>query len=46
MTKKINCQTKTQINVERVKVKIIKPPFVDTQELKRVLFARARALVL
>jgi hypothetical protein len=46
MTKKIACQTKIKNNSENVRVKVIKAPFVDTAELRKVLFARARALVL
>jgi hypothetical protein len=44
MTKKIECQIENRL--ERVRVRIIKPPLVDTGELKKILFERARALVL
>ena len=33
-------------NPEKIKVKIIRPPLVNSNELRKVLFARARALVL
>jgi hypothetical protein len=44
MTKKIECQNKVRLN--RIRVRIIKPPLVETRELKQILFERTRALVL
>ncbi|MCK5062172.1 hypothetical protein KAR28_06540 [Candidatus Parcubacteria bacterium] len=46
MTKKINCQDKQKQRGNLIKVRIIKAPLVNTRELKQVLTARARALVL
>ena len=46
MTKRIKCETKsTEHEVEFVRVRVIRAPLVDTRELRDVLFARARALV-
>ena len=46
MVKKILCQTKTKTEIKPVKVKIIKAPLVDTKELREIIYARTRALVL
>jgi len=46
MTKKIKCETKIALQPETVKVRIIKAPLVDTEELRSIIFARTRALVL
>ena len=46
MTQKIQCQRKTETETQSVKVKIIRAPLVDSNELRRVIFARARAVVL
>lgn len=43
--KKIDCKTKISL-AERIRVRIVRPPLVDTTELRRLLAARARALVL
>jgi len=43
---KINCQTKTKTNAQKVKVRIIKAPVVNSRELKQIMFARAKAVVL
>ncbi len=45
MTKNINFK-KTKAEIYPVKVRIIKAPLVDTKELRQIIFARARALVL
>jgi hypothetical protein len=45
MTKKIKCQDLSD-GRERLKVKVIKPPLVDTIELKRILMARTKAIIL
>jgi len=45
MPVRIKCRPHA-INSQLVKVRIIKAPLVDTRELYRVVFARARALVL
>jgi len=44
MTKKIQCLTKTE--TQSVKVKIIRAPLVDNTQLRRIIFARARAIIL
>jgi len=46
MTKKILCDDKICDSAKPVRVRIIKAPIVNTIELKRIVFARARALVL
>ncbi|MCU0679276.1 MAG: hypothetical protein MUC28_02395 [Planctomycetes bacterium] len=46
MTKKILCEDKVCVSAKPVRVRIIKAPIVNTIELRRVVFARARALVL
>jgi hypothetical protein len=43
---KINCQTKTKINTQKVKVRIVKAPIVDNRELRQIMFFRAKAIVL
>jgi len=45
MTKKISCQN-SEAGKTALKVKIIKAPLVDSNELKRIVFSRSRALVL
>ncbi len=46
MTKKIKCETSHGNKNHSVKVKVIKAPFVDSIQLRNVIFQRARALVL
>lgn len=46
MIKKIQCKINKTIGSRNVKIKILKAPFVDTGELKKVVFARSNALVL
>lgn len=46
MTKKIECQHKDFQGSKSVRVKIIKAPLVDSMELRRIIFARAKAVVL
>ena len=43
---KIKCETKIKKDVEAVRVRVIRAPLVDTQELRHIVYARARALVL
>jgi hypothetical protein len=43
--KKIACESKMQEKFP-VRIRLIKAPLVNTEELRRVLFDRARALVL
>jgi hypothetical protein len=45
MTKKIKCNNYFKKS-EKVKVRIIKAPLVDTKELRDIIFARTRAIVL
>jgi hypothetical protein len=45
MTKKIECQDLGGNN-GKVKVKVIRAPLVDNRQLRRIIFSRARALVL
>ena len=43
MTVKIqHCEKQKQ----NVRVKVLRAPFVDTSELKKIIFARSRAIVL
>lgn len=46
MTKRIECQNKDLNSVQNVRVRVLKAPFVNSEELKKVVAARARALVL
>ncbi|MFH1822317.1 MAG: hypothetical protein ABH830_01300 [Patescibacteria group bacterium] len=46
MTRKIELKTNTKIEAQNLRVKIIKAPLVDSEQLRRVIFARARAVVL
>jgi len=46
MSKKIQCQTNTNTEAQNVRVKIIKAPLVESSQLRRIIFERARALVL
>jgi hypothetical protein len=43
MTVKIQDQTKQKQNV---RVKVLKAPFVDTVQLRKIIFERSRAVVL
>jgi len=43
---KIKCKTKTEDKIEFVKIKIIKAPLINTFELKQIIFARQKAIVL
>lgn len=48
MTKKIKCDNldvKSQDGV-KLRVRVIRAPLVNTMELRRIVFARAKALVL
>jgi hypothetical protein len=44
MFKKIECQTKSR--QQQVRVRVIKAPLVNTNELQNILASRAQALVL
>ncbi len=46
MTKKIQCQIRPEKEIEPIKVRIIKAPLVNTAQLKDIIAARARALIL
>ncbi len=46
MTLKIYCQAKTKIEAAPVKVKIIKAPLVDNNQLQTIIYQRTRAIVL
>jgi hypothetical protein len=46
MVKKIDCQTKTNKETQKVRVKIIKAPIVNTAVLRHLVLDRAKALVL
>ncbi len=46
MTKKIRCNLKEEQGSVRINVKVLKAPFVDTAELRRIIYARANALVI
>ena len=43
---KIKCKTKIKDKIEFVRVKIIKAPLVNAFELKQIIFARQKAVVL
>jgi len=45
MTKRIKCRPHAA-NSKSLRVRVIKAPLVDTRELHRVVYERARALVL
>ncbi|MCX6796211.1 MAG: hypothetical protein NTW06_01810 [Candidatus Falkowbacteria bacterium] len=44
MDRKIQCENKSK--QESIRVRVIKAPLVNTAELKQILLARTRALVL
>lgn len=46
MTKKISCQDLSGQMVRSVKVKVIRAPLVDNNQLRKIVFSRARALIL
>ncbi|MFH1523194.1 MAG: hypothetical protein ABIE43_05265 [Patescibacteria group bacterium] len=49
MTQKIQCQSRsfgTKTEAQTIRVKVIKAPLVDSGQLRQVIFARARAVVL
>ncbi|HOZ56283.1 MAG: hypothetical protein BWY51_00444 [Parcubacteria group bacterium ADurb.Bin316] len=50
MNKKIKClpaqAVQNKSKLEAVRVRVIKAPLVDTNELRQVIMSRARALVL
>ena len=46
MIKKIKCRPADKLEMEKLRVRVIKAPLVDTEELKRVIFARTKAIVL
>ena len=43
---KIKLQTKKKNQSNGVRIRVIKAPIVDTKELKQIIFARNKALVL
>ena len=43
---KIKLQTKSKNKNKGLKIRVIRAPIVDTEELKQIIFARTRALVL
>jgi hypothetical protein len=43
---KISCKTKTKEAKKQLRVRIIKAPIVNSEELKGLVFARNNALVL
>ncbi|MDD5071543.1 MAG: hypothetical protein PHQ42_02285 [Patescibacteria group bacterium] len=45
MTKRIQCQDFGNNNGS-IKIKVIRAPLVDSRQLRRIIFSRARALVL
>jgi len=46
MTKKVTCQPNYKSRAAKIRVRIIKAPLVNSEELKSILLARTRALVL
>ncbi|MFA4941275.1 MAG: hypothetical protein WC582_01595 [Patescibacteria group bacterium] len=45
MTKKIQCQN-SEAGKIALRVKVVKAPLVDSEQLRRIVSARSRALVL
>lgn len=45
MTKKIKCQQKSGFNPMSLRVRVVKAPLVNNNDLRNVLVARAKALV-
>ena len=45
MTKKIKCQTIEELKSREVRVRIVRAPLVEGKDLRNILVARARALV-
>ncbi len=43
---KIECKTKIKNTQKKIRVKVIRAPIVNSEELKRIVFARAKAIVL
>ena len=43
---KIKLQTKNKNKSKEFRIRVIRAPIVDTEELKQIIFARTRALVL
>lgn len=43
---KIKLQTKNKNKSKELRIRVIRAPIVDTEELKQIIFARTRALVL
>jgi len=46
MTKKVKCQYLPISRIQNIKVKILRAPFVDTQQLREIVSQRQRAVVL
>jgi hypothetical protein len=46
MTKNISCQTKIKNKINQIRVRVIKAPLVKTEDLRLVMDARSRAIVL
>ena len=46
MTQKVACQSNKENQVAKIRVRIIKAPLVNSDELRSVILARAKALVL
>ena len=46
MIKKIQCYPADKLEMERLRVRVIKAPLVDTEELRKIIFARTKAVVL
>ena len=46
MLKNINCKKKEDGGAKSVRVKIIKAPLINTEQLKEIVFFRSRATIL
>ena len=46
MPKIIQCVSKTKTESQNIRVKVIKAPLVDSNQLRKIIFSRARAIVL
>jgi len=46
MTKKVKCQLVSNLKNKNVRVRVIKAPLVDNNDLKMIISARTKALVI
>jgi hypothetical protein len=46
MTKRISIKPEIKLQAENIRIKIIKAPLVNTEQLRSILYFRSRAVVL